>query len=145
MHKIAFALLLSLVPASWSPAAEAPASEPTPLAKAVAAIKLKPKWERIAIDSESRYLYSLTLHYKGSPIVTLSDAEADTKAIARAVLAQLIKEGRKPATEHIGVLVFAQQGGYKKGETGTELIQSFGDTNYDPWGDRLVWKINRGR
>jgi hypothetical protein len=64
MNKIVVALLLCLVSASWSRAAEAPAAEPTPMAKAVAAIKLKPKWERIEIDKDEPRSYSLTLHYK---------------------------------------------------------------------------------
>ena len=149
MNKIAFALLLCLVPAFWSGAAETPTAEPTPMAQAVAAIKLKPKWGRIELYSESRKSYYLTLHYKpagqkGSPVVTLADAEADTKAIARAVLAQLVKEGRKPATEHIVLLVHAQQAGFK-GETGTELVRPFGSTSYNFNNDRLEWKIYRSR
>jgi hypothetical protein len=45
------------------------------MAKVVAAIKLKPKWERIELTEESPTNYSLWLYYKpagqkNSPIVT---------------------------------------------------------------------------
>src|SRR5215471_13960211 len=64
------------------------------------------------------------------------------RASATGNLTLPVKEGRKPATEHINVLVFAQQAGLK-GETGAELIRSFGDASYDSWRDQLVWKRAR--
>jgi hypothetical protein len=73
-----------------------------------------------------------------------SDAEADTKAIVRAVLAQLIKEGRKPATEGIRVTVSARQDGFK-GETGTPMSTYFGDSFYRYIKDRIEWDIYRAR
>jgi hypothetical protein len=41
-----------------------PTSEPTPMAQAVAAIKLKPNWQRIEITEETPTSYRLQLYYK---------------------------------------------------------------------------------
>ena len=137
MNKIAVALLLCLVPTCWSRATEAPAAEPTPMAKAVAAIKLELNWERIEIREDDPRSYHLTLHYKPKALVTnMAMVEADTKQIARAVLAELVRQGRKPAEESISVYVSAQQG--VRGET--SLVKVFGDTFYKHSGDQLEFE-----
>ena len=110
MNKIAFALLLCLMPASWPRAVEAPAAEPSPIAKAVAAIKLKPNLEQIELwnDKPPRN-YGLTLHYKLKTLVTsIAAVEADMKQITRAVLAELSRQGRKPAEKWVLLEEFMQ-------------------------------------
>jgi hypothetical protein len=81
-----------------------PTSERTPMAQAVAAIKLKPNWQRIEITEEKPTSYRLQLYYKPlgqrhSPVVSRAEATADMKEIARAVLDELKKEGKtRPRT-----------------------------------------------
>jgi hypothetical protein len=75
-------------------------------------------------------------------VPALHAVEADTKEIARAVLAELLRQGRKPAEEYISVHVWAQQGGLR-GETGKALSRAFGDTSYNYNSDQLKftpWK-----
>ena len=72
------------------------------MAKAVAAIKLRPNWQRIEITEEKPTSYRLQLYYKplgqrDLPVVSRAEATADTKEIARAVLDELKKEGKDPA------------------------------------------------
>jgi hypothetical protein len=116
------------------------AAEQTPMAQAVAAIKLKSSWERIELTEEPPTRYSLTLYYKPEPevpaVAVLLAVEADTKEIARAVIAELLRQGRKPAEERISVHVFAYQGGLR-GETGKALYKPFGDVFYDYYSDQL--------
>ena len=147
MSKIAFALLLFLIPASWSLAAEQSAPEPSPMAKAVAAIKLKLTWKNIELQKDNPRSYSLRLNYKpvnqiGMRAMSMSDAEKDTKTIARTVLAHLLKEGRNPRDEYILIAVSAVQGGYK-GETGTPKYVYFGTTSYSYTRDELEWKRSK--
>jgi hypothetical protein len=78
-----------------------PTGEPTPLAQTVAAINLKPKWQRIEIKEQQSKSYRVQLDYKRTslhtPIVVGGpEAAADTKEIASAVLAELVKEGKNP-------------------------------------------------
>jgi hypothetical protein len=106
------------------------------MAQAVAAIKLKPSWERIEFWADPPPSYSLTLHYKSEAAVpTQSAAEADTKGIARAVLVELLREGKPPTEEQIWVNVFAWQA--VRGETGKTPIRWLGVTSYHYWSDRL--------
>jgi hypothetical protein len=137
MSKIAFALLLCLVPASWSLAAEPPAPAASPVAQAVAAIKLKPNWERIELTLDTRSHCSLTLWYKPEAKVTSeADVEADTKQVARAVLAELVRQGRKPAEERISLFVYGRQE-TRGGETGGRVVRTYGNAIYDSNHDRL--------
>lgn len=142
---IAWLLVLCLVPA-----APLAAAEPTAMAQAIAAIKLKPGWDRIELKTAEPQSYLLNLWYKPAgktPRPQLAAVEADTKGIARAVLAQLVKEGRSPVKERIAVSVWAFQPGVK-GETGTPLNIAFGATEYDYNSDRLTfrdWQALHGR
>ena len=106
------------------------------MAQAIAAIKLKPSWERIELEEKKPTDFRLTLSYKPDVLITTrSTVETDTKQVARAVLAELVKQGRKPAGEHITLNVFARQS--MRGETGKELVRLFGFTSYDYNTDQL--------
>jgi hypothetical protein len=137
MNKIAFVLLLCLVPASWSLAAKPPAPAASPVAQAVAAIKLKPSWERIELTLDTLSHYSLILWYKPEAKVTSeAEVEADTKLIARAVLAELVRQGRNPAEERISLFVYGRQE-TRGGETGGRITRTYGNAIYDFNHDRL--------
>ena len=121
-----------------------PTSEPTPMAQAVAAIKLKPNWQRIEITEEKPTSYRLQLYYKplgqrDSPVVSRAEATADTKEIAGAVLDELKKEGKDPAKDRINLSVWAQQDA-GKGMTGKPLTRPFGRTVYNYKSDRLEYR-----
>jgi hypothetical protein len=58
------------------------------------------------------------------------EAAADTKKIASAVLAELVKEGMDPAKDRIVLSVSAQQED-GKGPTGKPLPRPFGSAVYD--------------
>jgi hypothetical protein len=78
-----------------------PTGESTPMAQAVAAIKLRPNWQRIEITEEKPTSYRLKLYYeplgqRESPVVSGAEATADTQEIAGAVLSELKKEGKDP-------------------------------------------------
>ena len=121
-----------------------PTSEPTPLAQEVAAIRLKPSWQRIEITEEKPTSYRLQLYYKPlgqrhSPVVSRAEATADTKEIAGAVLDELKKEGKDPAKDRINLSVWAQQDA-GKGMTGKPLTRPFGGTVYNYKSDRLEYR-----
>ena len=121
-----------------------PISEPTPMARAVAAIELKPNWQRIEITEEKPPAYRLQLFYKPlgqreSPVVSRAEATADTKEIASAVLDELKKEGKNPAKDRINLSVWAQQDA-GKGMTGKPLTRPFGRTVYNHTLDRLEYR-----
>ena len=124
-----------------------PTSEQTPMAQAVAAIKLKPKWQRIDITEQQPKSYRLQLNYKPtslwSPIVGGHEAAEDTKEIASAVLAELVREGQDPAKDQISLSVSAQQEA-GKGPTGRPLTRLFGSTVYDYNTDKLQFRPYRG-
>jgi hypothetical protein len=126
-----------------------PTGEPTPLAQVVAAINLKPKWQRIEIKEEQSKSYRLQLDYKRTslhtPIVVGGqEAAADTKEIASAVLAEFAKEGKNPAKDRIVLSVAAQQED-GKGPTGKPLPRLFGSTVYDYSTDQLAFRPYRRR
>ena len=78
-------------------AAAQPASEPTAMAQAVAAIKLKPKWQGIEIAAEKPKNYRLELNYKpSSSAIGQAEVSADLKEVARVVLGELVKQGNTP-------------------------------------------------
>ena len=94
--------------------------------KAVAAIQLKPKWQRIEIHDEQPKSYRLHLNYKPTsmrtPIVGRPEGAVDTTEIARAVLAELAKEGKDPVKDRISLSVEARQEA-GKGPTGRPLTR----------------------
>jgi putative heme iron utilization protein len=106
------------------------------MAQIVAGIKLQPSWERIGVEEKSANEYNLTLTYKPKVLISsISTPTADTKQIARAVLAALVKQGRKPSEERLKLDVVARQA--TRGETGKELVRLFGFTSYDYHTDQL--------
>ena len=120
------------------------------MAQAVAAVKLKPNWQRIEITEEKPTSYRLQLYYKPlgqrhSPVVSRAEATADTKEIAGAVLDELKKEGTDPAKDQINLSVWAQQDA-GKGMTGKPLTRDipftrpFGRTVYNYKSDRLEYR-----
>jgi hypothetical protein len=121
-----------------------PVSGPTPMAQAVAAIKLKANWQRVEITEEKPASYRLQLSYKpmgqrDSPVVSRAEATADTMQIAGAVLDELKKEGKDPAKDRINLSVWAQQDA-GKGMTGKPLTRPFGRTVYNCKSDRLEYR-----
>ena len=87
-----------------------PTSEPSPMAQAVAAIKLKPKWQGIEIAEAKPKNYRLELNYKpSSPAIGQAEVSADLKEVARVVLGELVKQGKYPASDWIYVSVYAYQ------------------------------------
>ena len=113
------------------------------MARAVAAIKLKPNWQRIEITDEKPASYRLQLYYKplgqpGSPVVSRAEAIADTKEIAGAVLDEWRKEGKDPSKDQINLAVWAQQDA-GKGMTGKPLTRPFGRTVYNFTSNRLEY------
>ena len=132
-------LLILLTPLLWGLASvhalAQPAGEQTPMAQAVAAIKLKPKWQRIEINEDQPKSYRLQLSYKPTTLrepnmVRGPEAAGDTTEIARAVLAELEKEGKDPAKDQIALAVSAQQEA-GKGPAGKPMTRFFGSTVYD--------------
>jgi hypothetical protein len=125
-----------------------PVSEPTQLAQAVAAIQLKPKWQRIEINDERPKSYRLQLNYKPTslraPIVGRPEAAPDTTEIARAVLAELVKEGRDPAKDRIFLSVEARQEA-GKGPAGKPLTRRFGSAVYDYDTNQVAFRPYRPR
>jgi len=122
-----------------------PTSEPSPMAQAVAAIKLKPKWQGIEIAAEQPKTYRLQLNYKpSSPATGQAEVSADLKEVARVVLGELVKQGKYPASDWIYVSVYAYQepGG---GETGKALVRPLGSVRYDYNSDQLQFYPPGGR
>ena len=125
-----------------------PVSEPTQLAQAVAAIQLKPKWQRLEISEEEPKRYRLQLNYKPTsmrtPIVGRPEAAADTTEIARAVLAELVKEGKDPPKDRISFSVEARQEA-GKGPTGKPLTRRFGSAVYGYDTNQVAFRPYRPR
>src|SRR5437762_2179017 len=93
-----------------------PPANPRQLAEqAVKAIPLARGWQAIRIDEATSGRYTLTLLYARQPAGHDAVA-ADTKRIARALLAELVKAGQDPARNWTFVHVWAQQEGLR-GET----------------------------
>jgi hypothetical protein len=99
----------------------------------------EPEWKSVTIDKISNeHEYNITLDYKY--MFNSSRPESDTKIIARAVLAQLVKDGRNPREDDTSVYVWAKQTGIK-GETGADLVALFGFTRYDSSSDSLKYEV----
>ena len=146
-------LLILLILPLWSltslQALAQPAGEPTPMAQAVAAIKLKPKWQRIEINEDQPKNYRLQLNYKPTTLrepnmVRGPEAAGDTTEIARAVLTELEKEGKDPAKDQIALAVSAQQEA-GKGPAGKPMTRFFGSTVYDYNTAKLEFRPYRRR
>ena len=64
--------------------------------------KSNPKWSGLQVDEASGSNYKLVLIYGEMP-TGQAEVERDTRRVAQAALHQLVKQGRKPAQEHIFV------------------------------------------
>lgn len=106
---------------------------------AVASLKEKPYWADVTTTEADGRHFSLVLHYKSFPPRGMIDADLDTKTVARAVLAELVKEGQRPARDSISIFVWAQQDGLR-GETGKPLVRVFGDARYNYNTDQISFE-----
>ena len=95
-------------------------------------------WENIEIEKAEKRSYSLTLWYRESAMPARAEPEADSKAVARAVLGALVGAGREPAKESIFVSVSAMR--HMRGETGAALVNWYGITSYNYNRDALEYK-----
>jgi hypothetical protein len=94
------------------------------------------QWNRLKVNEITGYSCDLTLVYRDD--VGSIQAEADTKALARFVLAELVREGVRPAKDYSSVTIDAMQGGLF-GETGESMVRPYGMTSYNFARDRLDW------
>ena len=74
---------------------------------------------------------------------TWGEPERDTRSVARAVLAALVKGGRKPADEDVTLFVSAQRPA--RGETGAARVVWYGYSTYDYNSDSLTYKACDGK
>lgn len=94
------------------------------------------RWNTVAEISESDGI-SVFLHYYTVP-GSRSDVENDTKKVAKFILKQLQKQGRRPDDFVFSLLVFGSHP--VKGETGADVGMQFGHTRYEALNDRLIWE-----
>jgi hypothetical protein len=106
--------------------------------KATRSLKAQPYWDRFTIDQAEGNMFSVTIHYKAAPPLGMVNAEADTKAMVRAILAELIRTGHKPMDEYDSVFASAWQDGLK-GQTGAALVRVFGTAHYDFNNDQIAF------
>lgn len=123
---------------------------PTPMRKnwpreqSASSGQLRPRetWDHIEVyEKTTARDYQLTLYYRLPP-PNYTEAEFDTKRIARAVLTELVEAGAKPSDERISVYVAAYR--RVKGETGKDMIEGWGFTRYDSNHDELVYSHDYG-
>ena len=81
--------------------------------------------------------YKLVLVYRDMP-ANQREVEADTKAVLKAALDVLVKQGRNPAQEHLFVTVHARRP--EKGATGQAVVRVFGRSVYDYNNDSITYK-----
>ena len=93
----------------------------------------------LRIDRATSRNLEFTLEYPDLPVGGLLTTEIETKAVARNVLAALMKSGRSPKEEGINIFVHARQTGLR-GETGAALVRPLGHTYYDYNSDSLIFK-----
>jgi hypothetical protein len=108
------------------------------IARVTTSLEAQPDWQRIEIGESPENSYSFTIHYKDWP--EQPRVEADTRRIAHAVLAELMRQGHSPAKESITVFVAAHQDGLS-GETGQPLVRDLGMMHYDYNSDTLKFTL----
>ncbi|MDR3527982.1 MAG: tetratricopeptide repeat protein [Rhizomicrobium sp.] len=128
------------------PVANRVASDPEiaqAIMRQIASIPLHLDWRSIRTDKLSHdamgYTSEFTLIYKELP--GPDEVEADTKAIARAVLKQIVKMQKPSGDQSIWMSVCAIQDGLH-GETGKPLVNPLGCTNYTSDNDQLSFDPN---
>ncbi len=98
----------------------------------------QPAWDAIEIKEARRDRYEFLIRYRYSPN-TYDTADADTRAVIRAALAETMKAGLAPKdTLANGIMVFTEQ--KVAGETGTPLYRDFGHAFYNPVRDQIEYK-----
>lgn len=97
-------------------------------------------WNGIRFEEMRKDSFRLTLVYQRLP-ANFSQVKDDTYQIARAVLKVLAQDGRKPHEERITVFVHAHIP--EKGETGADMVRSFGRTVYNYNTDQLEFEPAR--
>ena len=102
--------------------------------------KSNPKWSGLQVDEASGSNYKLVLIYGEMP-TGQAEVERDTRRVAQAALHQLVKQGRKPAQEHIFVTVRAHKP--ETGATGQSLVRVFGRAVYDYNNDSIQYKAEK--
>ena len=73
-----------------------------------------------------------------------NEAEAETRQVARDVIAEFVRQGKLPSKELILVRVCALQDGLK-GETGSPLVRPLGCTKYSSFRDQLEFDETANR
>jgi hypothetical protein len=95
----------------------------------------QPTWDAIEIKEAKRDRYEFLIKYKYSP-GTYDAADADTRSVIRAALAETMTAGLVPADALTnGIMVFTEQ--KVSGETGTPLYRDFGHAFYNPLRDQI--------
>ena len=98
------------------------------------------KWAGIQVDEATGSNYKLVLLYGEMP-AGQAEVERDTRRVAQAAVDQLVKQGRKPAQEHIFVTVRAHK--LETGATGQSLVRVFGRAVYDYTNDSIQYKAEK--
>jgi hypothetical protein len=125
-------------PIALAAASEADLADIGTIKSAIDRMAMRPGWEKIEIEKAEKRSYSLTLWYRESAMPARAEPEADSKAVARAVLGALVGAGREPAKESIFVSVSAMR--HMRGETGAALVNWYGITSYNYNRDALEYK-----
>jgi hypothetical protein len=142
------ALLIIFVVTGAAPMAASAPGTSSPTAEMMASLRQtldahlaqRNDWGEIEINHAESRRYALALIYRRQP--SIGDPRADSKSIARDVLAVLIKAGRKPAEEMISIQVCSQLP--VRGETGKQLFRPYGCAYYDYNHDQLTYEERSG-
>ena len=92
---------------------------------------MRPNWEEIQFDKHNPY--DLRLLYRTDP--HFDDVDQDLAIIARAVVSEIVAPGQKLNS---WVYVYARR--RVKGETGQDLVATYGTLFYNPNDDGLHWR-----
>jgi hypothetical protein len=98
----------------------------------------QPTWDAVQIKEAKPDHYTFVISYRYSP-GTYDAADADTRSVIRAALAEITRAGFVPTNTVVnGITVFTEQ--KVSGETGTPLYRDFGHAFYSPVLDRIEFK-----
>jgi len=76
--------------------------------KLVESLPTEARWSGVTIDNATPGSYRLTLHYAGGKAGP-PEIESDARAVAQAMLLQLVMAGRHPSDERTEIVVSARQ------------------------------------
>ena len=104
-----------------------------------AAVPLKPKWSSIQAEDAgaARGSFKVAVIYNTMPSGH-AEIERDTKEVAAAALAALIKAGRSPSQEGLYLSVWARKP--ETGVTGQPLVRIFGKSSYNASNDSIEYE-----